>query len=271
MNKLVLTIIALLTSATIGQAQQRIPDLRVADLVQAGKIRAALFLPQYIKSSATGELQGLGTGFIGIDMARALAARLGVEAQIVGYPAPSNVVECLETRACDVAFMGIEPSRAALLGFSPPVFLFDYTYLVSAGSKIRAAADADQPGVRIAVVRTHASTLALSRLVKHAELVGAELPDNAFDLLRAGKVDAFAFPRQVLVDYSMQLPGSRVLEDSYGLNRVGIAMQKGQAGRLAYISEFVEEAKASGLIQRSIERGGLREFQVAPRGNASIQ
>jgi polar amino acid transport system substrate-binding protein len=79
------------------------------------------------------------------------------------------------------------------------------------------------------------------------------------------------FPRQVLVDYSMQLPGSRVLEDSYGLNRVGIAMQQGQAGRLAYIGEFVEEAKASGLIQRSIERGGLREFQVAPHGNTSTE
>jgi hypothetical protein len=110
MYKLVLTIVVLLTSATIGQAQQRTPDPRVADLVQAGKIRAALFLPQYTKDSATGEIRGVGTGFIGIDMARALAARLGIEPQIVGYPTPAKVVECLTTGACDVAFMGIEPT-----------------------------------------------------------------------------------------------------------------------------------------------------------------
>jgi hypothetical protein len=36
------------------------------------------------------------------------------------------------------------------------------------------------------------------------------------------------------------------------------------AGRLAYINEFVEEAKASGLVQRTIQRAGLRGVQVAP-------
>ena len=38
-----------------------------------------------------------------------------------------------------------------------------------------------------------------------------------------------------------------------------MAVPKGQAGRLAYISEFVEEAKASGLVQRAIERGACAE------------
>src|SRR3954449_6710649 len=35
-------------TATIGQAQQ-IPDPRIADLVQAGKIRVGLFLPQFLE------------------------------------------------------------------------------------------------------------------------------------------------------------------------------------------------------------------------------
>ena len=67
----------------------------------------------------------------------------------------------------------------------------------------------------------------------------------------------------------MKLPGSRVLEGRYGINCVGVALRKGQTGRLAYISEFVEEAKASGMIKLAIERGGLRGFRVEPRGNAS--
>ncbi|HUZ71558.1 MAG TPA: transporter substrate-binding domain-containing protein [Stellaceae bacterium] len=244
-------------------------DPRVADLVQAGAIRTALFLPQYVKDPASGALQGRGTGAAAAAITHILAARLGIVAQMVGYPTPSSVVACLKTGACDVAFMGIEPSRAAELDFSPAIFQFDYTYLVPAGSAIHTAADADRPGLRVAVVSGHASTLALSLIVKHAELVGSELPDAAFEVLRAERADAFAGPRDVIVDYAVKLPGARVLADAYGVNRVGIALRKGQPGRLAYIGEFVEEAKASGLIQRAIESGGLRGFRVAPRDNAS--
>ena len=89
-----------------------------------------------------------------------------------------------------------------------------------------------------------------------------ELPDQAFALLRAGGVDTFALPREVLEDYAPALPGSRVLEDRYGVNRVGIAVSKGRAGLLAYLNEFVEEAKTSGLLQHIFDRGGLRGFKV---------
>src|SRR5262245_6997879 len=62
-----------------------------------------------------------------------------------------------------------------------------------------------------------------------------------------------------------KLPGSRLLEESYGANRFGMAVSKGQAaGRLAYMSEFIDEARASGLIQRIIDRSGLVGLQVVP-------
>jgi len=52
---------------------------------------------------------------------------------------------------------------------------------------------------------------------------------------------------------------------------VAMAVPKGQAGRLAYISEFIEEAKASGLVQRAIERAGHAGSQVAPPENSTAQ
>src|SRR5262249_35438029 len=54
-----------------------------------------------------------------------------------------------------------------------------------AGSLIHSIADSDRPGIRIAVVRNHASTAALSRVLKHAELVYAETPDTTLELLRS--------------------------------------------------------------------------------------
>jgi polar amino acid transport system substrate-binding protein len=144
----------------------------------------------------------------------------------------------------------------------------DFAYLVPAGSSIRSVADADRSGVRIAVVRSHLSTVALSRILKHATLVYAETPDPTFGLLRTGHADAMASVRAALLDYSTQLPGSRVLEEPYGANRITMVVAKGQAGRLAYISEFIEEAKASGLVQRAIERGGSGGYQAISPGSA---
>jgi polar amino acid transport system substrate-binding protein len=237
-------------------------DPRVADLVQAGKIRFALFLPQYTRDLETNELRGLGTGFVALEIGRVIAERIGVEVLVIEQPTPPAAIECLKGGACDVAFLGIEPSRAAQVDFSPPFIQFDYTFLTPSGSLLRSTADADRPGIRIAVVRNHASTMALSRIIKHAELIGAEIPDQAFAMLRGGSVDAFAQPRDTLLDYSAKLPGSRVLEDPYGVNLVGMAVPKGHTARREYFTEFIAQAKAAGLIDRAIEHGGLRGFQV---------
>jgi polar amino acid transport system substrate-binding protein len=238
-------------------------DRRVEDIRLAGKVRVALF-PSflYTKDPVTGALQGAG-----IEIARALAARLGVEFLPVEYAAPPEVMEQLAAGACDVAFLGIEPSRITAVDFSPPFMQVDWTYLVPASSSIRSVAEADRPGVRIAVVRHHAMDLALSRLLKQAKPVWAETPDRTFEVLRAGQADVQAGVRSALLEYSARLPGSRVLEDRYGANSVAMAVAKGHAERLAYINDFVEEAKASGLVQRAIERAGLRGITVAPPEN----
>lgn len=235
-------------------------DPRVADLVRAGKIRVGLFPPQYTQDPATGELKGVWA-----DIARAFAARLGVELVLAEHPTPFKMVDCLKAGVCDVGFLGFDPSRVAgVEGFSPPFIEVDYTYLVPADSSIRSATDADRPEVRIAVVRGHASTLTLSRIRKQAELVDVDTLDSAFNLLRTGRVDAWASIRPALPDYAARFPGSRVLQDRYGANLPAVVVAKGQAARLAYISEFIEEAKGSGLVQRAIEQAGARGIQVAP-------
>ena len=269
--RVIVIAVALPMGATTADAQ-RVPDPRVADLVRAGKVRGALFLPQYATDPATGEMRGAAGGIVMIALARALAARLGVELLLVGHPTPLQATECLKAGACDVALgMGIDRTRTTEVDFSPPFMQLDFTYLVPAGSSVQSVADVDRAGVRIAAVRNHASTLALSRILKHGELVYGETPDMTFDLLRAGRADALAQARPVLLDYSTQLPGSRVLPERYGAYLLAMALPKGQAARLAYITEFIEEAKASGLVQQAIERGGLRGVQVAPPGNPTVQ
>ena len=238
-------------------------DPRTVELAQAGEIRVGLFLPQYTRDPASGELHGLGTGFIALELTRIVAARLGIAARAIEYPSPKAAVAGLQGDTCDTVFLGMEPSRAVEVDFAPPIFQFDYTYLVPAGSAIQHITDADRPGIRIGLVESHASALALRRLVTRANFVGVELPDEAVDLIKNDKADLLAFPRDHLLIFAEKLPGSRVLADRYGVNRVAMAVRKGRAGWLAYATEFSQEAKASGLVRAAIEHGALQGFEVA--------
>jgi polar amino acid transport system substrate-binding protein len=256
-----LLLAALLAGTGIASAQQS-PDARVADLVKVGKIRVGLFPPQTIKDPTSGELKS-----VWVEIARALAARIGVQVVLLEYPTPTKVVECLAVGVCDIVFLPFEDLAADVGDFSSPFLQLEYTLLVPAGSSIRSVADADRAGVRIAAVRNHASTLTLGPMLKQAELVYAETPDPTFELLRTGHADVMASTRNVLLPYSARLPGSLVLENHYGVNLNRVVILKGQAGRLTYVNEFVEEAKASGLVQKAIDRAGPRGVTVAPVGD----
>ena len=198
-------------------------------------------------------------------------SRIGVQLVLLEHPTPPKVIECLKARACDLIFLPFDARASNDGDFSSPFIQIEYTLLVPSGSLIRSVTEADRTGVNIVVVRNHASTVTLSRILKQAKLVYAETPDPTFDLLRTGHADAMASARGTLLEYSAQLPGSRVLEDHYGANINRVVIPKGHVGRLAYVNEFVEEAKASGLVQKAIDRGGPRGVQVAPPGNPTTQ
>ena len=218
------------------------------------------------KDPATGELKG-----VGMDLARALAARMGVNLQPVEYPSPPKTLEGLTAGAWDVAFLGIDPSRLGQLDFSPPYLQVDYTYLIPPDSSVRDVSGADQPGIRIAVTRNSVGDVALTRILKRAELQRVDTAAAGMEGLRAGNFHVLASDRPNLLQLSEGLAGSRVLEDRFHSFSLAMVVPKGQAGRYAYISEFIEEARASGLVKQAIERAGLRGVQVAPAGNKGAQ
>jgi polar amino acid transport system substrate-binding protein len=230
-----------------------------------GGIRLGLFLPQYSKGE-NGALIPSGAGLVARELIGALATRLNIGMRIVELPTPPKAIETVNAGACDVLIIGIEPARQALVDFTPPVIQFDYAYLVPAGSEIEQIAEVDRPGVRISVVQGHASYMTLTRVVKQAQIIGTDLPDEAFALLRDGKANVFALPREQIIYYAEMLPGSRILKDGFGVNDVAFAVAKGQSERLSFLSEFVEDAKASGLIQRILDDAelGSRGFNVGP-------
>lgn len=237
-------------------------DRRVADLLHTGRIRVALYVPQYRKDPVTGALSGWP-----IDLVAALGERIGVPGVPVEHPNPADALASIVADRCDAGIIGIEAERATKLDYTPPLVEADYTLLAPAGSPYQTLADADRPGVRIAAVRHHASTIALQKIIKHATLVGADTPAATFAIFQAGAADLFASLREVLRHHAERLPGARLFEGRYGFNPIGMAVAKGHAVRLGYLSAFVEDAKASGLVQRAIDRASWRGIRVAPPAN----
>jgi len=232
-------------------------DARVLDLIRAGRVLVGMFPPQCTTEPVTGTLRGWP-----IDLGLALGARLGVGATSIEYPGPDKFLEGLDAGECDIGFLPDSPYWQVAVEFSHPFLELDFTFLAPANSPLRTVRAADRPGVRIAVVSHHASTLALTRMLKHATPVSTDTLDGAFDLLRDGNADLFASTRPQLIDDSKRLAGSTVLKDRYGVNLMALVAPKGRGERVAYMNDFLQAAKSSGLVQQAVERAGWQGVQM---------
>jgi len=234
-----------------------------AELAPNGTLRAGINYGNFIlatKDPATGESRG-----VAIDLARELAQRLGVPLELVPYTSVAAMVDAAPTGAWSIAFLGIDPAREGEISFSAAYLEIEATYLVPAGSALRAVADVDRAGVRVAAPARANYELFLSRNLKAAQLVRASNAEAAFELLASGKVDALAGLAQALTGLVGKLPGSRMLDGQFMKVPQAVGVPRGRDAGLAYLRGFVEEAKASGLVTRAIERTGARGVAVAPR------
>jgi polar amino acid transport system substrate-binding protein len=104
----------------------------------------------------------------------------------------------------------------------------------------------------------------LERTLTRGTLYEADSEAAALAALKSGKVQALAQNRSMLLRLSQSLPGSRVVDDRFLAAELAFALPKGHPGALAYVSDFIEKAKASGLVEKSIESAGLHGVNVAP-------
>src|SRR5438034_1096590 len=90
----------------------------------------------------------------------------------------------------------------------------------------------------------------------------------AIELFTTGKVEALAGLRQGLIGLAAKHPGSRILDGQFFGVQQAVGVPKGREAGVQYLRGFVEEAKASGLVARAIERTGAHGVSVAPKAPA---
>jgi polar amino acid transport system substrate-binding protein len=122
----------------------------------------------------------------------------------------------------------------------------------------------DRPGVRVAGEANTTTFRSVARVLKLATIVAVPSVGEAIDMLRSGKVDAFALGRDALAPYQAEIPGSRILDGHFHRTGIAIAVPKNRPAALAHASAFLKEAKASGLVRRAFDKAGLQSTAVAP-------
>ena len=247
--------------ALAGCASSAARDAAVAELGGTGKLRAAINFgnPILATRSASGEAQG-----VSVDLAREAARRLGVPLQPVLFTSAGNVVDAVKAREVDLAFVAVDPVRAADMDYTAPYVIIEGAYLVRNDSPLQRNDDVDRAGTRIAVGRGSAYDLYLTREIKSATLVRAPTSPAVTDLFLAQQLDVAAGVKQQLEADARRVGGVRLLPGRFMVIEQAMGVPKGRTAAQAWLSSFIEEMKASGFVAEALRRHGIEGAAVAP-------
>jgi len=234
-------------------------------LAPTGKVRVALSVGPSANQFRAKHERGINRPRgVAVDLADALGEKLGAPVELILYDNYVDLLEAARRGTWDVTFVPFSEERAKILDYGPAYYFLELTYIVPAGSAIRDHSDIDRPGVQVAVVQKSISARKLQQSFKNAKLVQVKKLAESREQIKAGKVDAAAGGRETLMGLATQLPGARVLEGSYYSLPVSVAVPKNRPAALAYVSDFIETAKVTGVVRRAFDNAGFKNAAVAP-------
>lgn len=232
-----------------------------AELGGTGTLRAAINFgnPILANRDAAGQPKG-----VSIDLAREAARRLGLPIELVLFNSAGTVVEAVKAKQVDLAFVAIDPVRAADMDYTAPYVIIEGAYLVRNTSALQRNEDVDRAGTRIAVGRGSAYDLYLTRALKAATIERAPTSPAVVDHFLAQGLEVAAGVKQQLEADARRVGGVRLLPGRFMVIEQAMGVPKGRLAAQAWLSAYIEEMKASGFVADALKRHGIEGAAVAP-------
>ena len=150
-------------------------------------------------------------------------------------------------------------SRQEQVDFSLMTFIDGGTLLVGAGSAVQRLADLG--GKRIGVVLGTTTEKSLSNALEQRELaadvVAVDSPDQGIELLSAGKLDAYASDRLVLLGLGLRAAGAhsfRLLDEDFSVEPYALTLPRGEYDLRLAVNRALARLYRSGEIQSVFDR-----------------
>jgi polar amino acid transport system substrate-binding protein len=230
---------ALVVVAALAFANQAVArDLQ--DVLNTGTLRVGvtLFAP-WATRGADGELMGFE-----VDVARQLAADMGIKAQLLAYDV-DRLVPALEAGEIDVIAAGltITPERALHVNFSQPYAesgIALATHLERT-AKVTDIGAFDSEEYTIGAVEGSVGMQLARRLWPRARVRAFASVETATEALLAGEVHGYVEDEPVPTFLALENPGVIDVPTTRPLlaSRAGFAVAKGDADFLAYLNAWI--------------------------------
>jgi polar amino acid transport system substrate-binding protein len=221
-----------------------------ADLAPTGTLRASINLGNPVLAQGTPR----DPAGVTVDIAREVAARLSVPVALACFSAARESLAALTSGQADIAFLAIEPARAAEVAFTAPYAIIEGVFAVPGDSPLASVAAVDAPGVRIGVKEGSAYDLYLTRTLRDATVVRGADGTTAFV---DGGLEVAAGIREPLTQFVAARPGLRLLDGAFMQIQQAVGVPKAKRPQsVAFLAGLIEELKASGFIAEALRSSG---------------
>src|SRR6202022_40569 len=232
------------------------------EIAPAGKLRGAIAISPAGGAFWSTKNEAGGYAGVPVDLGKEMAAQIGVPVEYVVHQNSGQIVDAVSKGAWDVSFLPKDPEREAKMSFGPIYEVADATYIVKAGSPATNFQTLDQPGVKVAAVNNTTTMRGAIAHLKNAKVTGYQTYDEIFGLLRSGEVDAFALSRAQLNAMGKQIPGSRVLDETFKQTVPAVAVPLNHPLAQAFVTKFMTDATSNGMLRKAYDDNGLKDTPI---------
>jgi polar amino acid transport system substrate-binding protein len=238
------TALCLCLAATLSQAQQR--DLEAIKADGTLRVGVNANLPPLSSYSRTNQLEGFD-----IDVANAIAERLGVKVQLVPTET-SNRVPFLTSGRIDIALGALTntPERAAVIDFSLP--LHTETMSVLTTDKIAATSwqELNSPNITLVNMRGNWSVPVLAEKLPQAKVLLVDSNADSVRALAQGRADALVENIDFFIKFTNNYRRVkwRTLDEPISASECGVGLAKGNDTLREAINTALRDLHQSGFI-----------------------
>jgi polar amino acid transport system substrate-binding protein len=232
------------------------------EIAPTGKLRVAIAISPAGGAFWSTKTETGGYAGVPVDLGKEMAAQLGVPVEYVAHQNSGQIVDAVSKGTWDVTFLPKDPEREGRMSFGPIYEVADATYIIKPGAQIGNFEELDQPGIKVAAVNNTTTMRGAIAHLKNAKVTGYQTYDEIFNLLKNGEVDAFALSRDQLNAMAKQIPGTRVLAETFKQTVTAVAVPPNHPLALAFATKFMTDATTNGTLRKAYDNNGLKDNPI---------